>query len=152
MFRSVRDLEVHICMRSSDAYLLCKLGCKYMFFQSWSYYIENMASRSPKTWCRTHFHVLVGTLPLTGTRLLYAHLQFRPQKCRKPVKLKKIRYVSVITQKSVILKKSKIDFQSTGCVTISLHPLATITHAYFQLYMLSTTRMSEHRCYGLTTL
>jgi hypothetical protein len=27
--------------------------------------------------------------PLTGTRLFYEHLQFRPQKCRKPVKLKK---------------------------------------------------------------
>ncbi len=27
--------------------------------------------------------------PLTGTRLLYAHLQFRPKKCQKPVKFKK---------------------------------------------------------------
>ncbi len=40
--------------------------------------------------------------PLTGTRLLYAHLQFRLQKCQKPVKLfiiflirynSKIRYI-----------------------------------------------------------
>ncbi len=40
--------------------------------------------------------------PFTGTRLFYEHLQFRPQKCRKPVKLKKNRYISVIPQKSKI--------------------------------------------------
>jgi hypothetical protein len=71
---------------------------------------------------------------------LSAHFQFRPQKCRKPVKIQKIRYKSVKTQKSVIFEKSKIVFQSTGCVPVSLQPLAIITHAYFQLYMLSTTR------------
>ena len=43
-------------------------------------------------------------------------------------------------KKSVIFEKLKIDFKSTGCVPVSLQPLATITHAYFQLYMLSTKR------------
>ena len=85
--------------------------------------------------------------PLTGTRLLYAHLQFHPQKCRKPVKNQKIRYKSVI-KKSVIFKKSKIDFKSTGSVTVSLQPLATITHAYFPLYMLSTKRNSIVNVYN----
>ena len=56
----------------------------------------------------------------------------------KTGKIQKIRYISVITQKSVILKKSKIDFQSTGSVPVSLQPLATVTDDYFQLYMLST--------------
>ena len=74
------------------------------------------------------------------TPLLSAHLQFCPQTCQKPVKFEKIRYISVITQKSVIFKKSKIDFKLTGSVTVSLQPLATITHAYFQFYMLSNTR------------
>ncbi len=37
---------------------------------------------------------------------------------QKPVKIAKIR-ISVITQKSVIFKKSKIDFQSNGCVPVS---------------------------------
>ena len=69
-----------------------------------------------------------------------AHYLFRPQKCRKPVKIQKIRYKSVITKLSNIFEKSKIDFKSTGSVSVSLQPLATITHAYFQLYMLSNTR------------
>ncbi len=47
-------------------YMLCKHGGKYMFFQSWSYYIENMASRSTKTCCRTHVHALVWTPPSLG--------------------------------------------------------------------------------------
>ncbi len=36
------------------------------------------------------------------------------------------------------IKKSKIDFQSTGSVPVSLQPLATVKDDYFQLYMLST--------------
>ncbi len=30
---------------------------------------------------------------LTGSQLLSVHLQFRPQTCRKPVKIVKIRYI-----------------------------------------------------------
>ena len=47
-----------------------------------------------------------------------------------------------------MLEKSKIDLQSTGCVPVSLQPLATITHAYFQLYMLSTKRNSIVNVYN----
>ena len=46
--------------------------------------------------------------------------------------------MSVITLKSGIFKKSKINFKSTGSVAVSLQPLATLTDDYFQLYMLST--------------
>jgi hypothetical protein len=42
--------------------------------------------------------------PLTGTRLLYAHLQFRLQKCRKPVKQIINFFLSVITQKQLYFK------------------------------------------------
>ena len=48
--------------------------------------------------------------PLTGTRLLYAHLQFRLQKCQKPVKYF-ITFLSVITQKSVICYKSQFNMR-----------------------------------------
>ena len=45
--------------------------------------------------------------PLTGTQLLYVHLQFRPQKCRKTEKIQKIRYKSVITKNPLYLKIQK---------------------------------------------
>ncbi len=48
----------------------------------------------------------------------------------KTGKIQKIRYISVITQKLVILKKSKIDFKSTGSVSVSLQPLATLPLSY----------------------
>ncbi len=119
-------------------YMLCKHGCKYMFFQSWSYYSKNKASRSPKTWCRTHYHVII-RLPKSASLSIIRTPPISSSKMSKTGKLK-IRYISVITQKSVIFKKSKIDFKSTGSVSVSLHPLATITHAYFQFYVLSTKR------------
>ncbi len=59
-------------------------------------------------------------------------------KMSKTGKNVKIRYISVITKKCGIFKKSKINFQSTGSVSVSLHLLATLTDDYFQLYMLST--------------
>ncbi len=43
-----------------------------------------------------------------------------------------------------MLKKSKINVKSTGSVAVSLQPLATITHAYFQLYMLSKWPCTEN--------
>ncbi len=36
------------------------------------------------------------------------------------------------------IKKVKIDFQSTGSISVSLQPLTTVTDDYFQVYMLST--------------
>ena len=61
-------------------------------------------------------------------------------KMSKTGKIKKKRYISVITQKSVIFKMSKTDCNSTGSVGVSLQPLATKTHAYFLFYMQPTTR------------
>jgi hypothetical protein len=119
--------------------MLCEHGCKYMFFQSLSYYIENMASRSTKTCCRAHCYVLVWTPPHWDSIVIRTP-PISTSKMSKTGKIKKNRYISVITQKSVIFKKSKIDFKSTGSVPVSFQPLATITHAYFQLYMLSTMR------------
>jgi hypothetical protein len=55
-------------------------------------------------------------------------------------KITKKRYISVITKKSVIFRKSKINFNSTGSVPVSLHPTVTLTDDYFQLYMLSKMR------------
>jgi hypothetical protein len=98
-------------------------------------------SSVPSTAPRTEQNLNANNLTMSQALELFEMLQSRTnEKCRKPVKIQKIRYKSVITEKSVILEKSKIDFQSTGCVLVSLQPLATITHAYFQLYMLSTTR------------
>ena len=44
---------------------------------------------------------------MTGTPLLSAHFQFRPQKCRKTVKIQKIRYKSVIAKNPLYLKNQK---------------------------------------------
>ena len=59
---------------------------------------------------------------MKGVELMGPFFTNRPQTFRKPVKIIKIRYISVITQKSVIFKESKIDFKSTGYVTVSLTP------------------------------
>ena len=45
--------------------------------------------------------------------------------------------ISVITRKSVIFKKSKIDFKSTGSVMVSFRTSGLISPAYFLFYMLS---------------
>ena len=85
-----------------------------MFFQYLTYYIENMASRSPKTWCITYFHVLIRMPPSLALHLLSKHFQIRPQKCRKPVKILKIRYKSVITKNPLYLKNLKSIFNRLG--------------------------------------
>ena len=82
-------------------YMLCKHGCKYMFFQSLSYYIENMASRSPKTWCLTHFHVLI-KLPKSAHLIIIRTHPISSSKISKNVKKQEKSVISVITQKSVI--------------------------------------------------
>ena len=125
--------------------MLCKHskhGCKYMFFQ---FSVLELLHRKyglpePLNLVHNSFSCPHQDGTLTGTPLLSAHFQFRPQKCRKPVKIQKIRYKSVITKKSVIFEKSKIDFKSTGCVPVSLTPLGLQVHVQFRHYMLSKFR------------
>ena len=130
-------------MRSSDATCCASMAVNTCFFSPRAT-TSKIWPPKPQNLVQNSFSCPRFDAPLTGTRLLYKHLQFLPQKCRKPVtvkcKIKKnplyIRYNSKIRY----IKKSKIDFQSTGCVTVSLHPLASITHASLQFYMLCTTR------------
>ncbi len=61
-------------------------------------------------------------------------------KMLKTGKNQKIRYKSVIINKSVILKKLKINFKSTGCVAVSLKPSGLLLHGQFRHYMLSKCR------------
>ncbi len=79
-----------------------------------------MASRSPKTWCITHFHVVIRIPPWLGP--YYCPItQFRPQKWRKPVKIKKIRYKSVITKNPLYLKSQKSIFNWLGILRSVWH-------------------------------
>ena len=138
MLRSVCNLWLQKRMRSSDATCCAILAVNTWFFSLRVRQPSYRASRSPKTWYLTH-NLVPMRLPKTAHLIMRASMLFSSSKCRKPVKNKKKRYKSVI-KKSVILKKSKIDFKSTGSVTVSLQPLATLTDDYFQLYMLSTKR------------
>ena len=137
MFRSFRDLKIHKRMRSSDATCCAILGVNTCFFSLRVRQPSYMASRRPKTWYLTHNFVSM-RLPKTAHLIMMASKFFSSSKMSKTGKNPKIRYKSVITQKSVIFEISKIDLKSTRCVTVSLQPLATKTHAYLQLYMLST--------------
>ncbi len=120
--------------------MLCKHGCKLLFFQSLSYYIVNMVSWSPKTWCKTHFMSSIGWPPDWDFNSIRTPSISSSNMSKTGKIQKQIRYISVITQKSVIFKKSKIDFKSTGSVSVSLQPLATITHAALLL-------TSSYTCY-----
>ncbi len=137
MLRSIRHLEVHKRTRSSDATCCAIKTVNTCFFSLREMPPSNMASRSPKTWYLTQFHVPI-RLPKTEHLIMMASKFFSPSKKSRTGKNQKIRYKSVITKKSVIFENSKIDFKSTGCFTVSLQSLATKTHAYFPLYMLST--------------
>ncbi len=66
VFRSVRDLEVHKRMRISDATCCASMAVNTCFFSTCEMLPSNMASRSPKTWFITHFHVLIRMPPSLG--------------------------------------------------------------------------------------
>ena len=141
MFRSVRHLEVHKHMRSSDATCCAILGVNIWFFSLRVRQPSYMASRSPKTWYLTHYHVLI-RLPKTAHLITMASKFFSSSKMSKTgKKSKKIRYsYKSVIKNPLYLKSQKIDSKSTGSVTVSLQCLATLTDDYFQLYMLSTKR------------
>ncbi len=130
-------------LRSTNACVVPMLhACKHLHVFSFLELLHRkygLQERAPKLGTELTFMSSFGRPPHWDS-IINAHLQFRPQTCRKPVKFKKIRYISVINKKSVIFKKSKIDFISTGSVPVSLQPMATFPHAYFRLYMLSTKR------------
>ena len=128
MFRSVRHLEVHKRMRSSDATCCAILAVNTCFFSLRVRQPSYRASRSPKTWYLTH-NLVPMMLPKTAHLIMMASKFFRPQKCRKPVKTQKIRYKSVITKNPLYFKNQKSIKKSTRCVTVRLQPLATKTHA-----------------------
>ena len=137
MFRSVRDLRVHKRMRSSDATCCASMAVNTCFFSPGATTSKIWPPGAPKLGAELIFMSSLGRPPHWDSIVIRTP-PISSSKMSKTGKIKKTRYISVITQKSVIFKKSKIDVQSNGCVTVSLHPLASITHAYFQLYMLST--------------
>ena len=59
-------IKVHKRMRSSDATCCASMAVKTCFFSTCEVPPSNMASRSPKTWCITHFHVLDWKPPSLG--------------------------------------------------------------------------------------
>ena len=65
VFRSVRHLEVHKHMRSSDAACCAIFGVNTCFFSLRVRQPSYRASRSPKTWYLTHYHVPI-RLPKTA--------------------------------------------------------------------------------------
>ncbi len=99
-----------------------------------SYEIELWPPGAPKLGAELIFMSSFGRLP-DWDSIVIRSPPISPSKCRKPVKIRKIRY----NKKPLYLKNQKIDFKSTGSVPVSLQPSGAITHAYFQLYMLSTT-------------
>ncbi len=84
VFRSVRDLEVHKRMRSSDAKLTCcaTMAVNTCFFSLREMPPSNMASRSPKTWYLTHYHVPI-RLPKSAHLIMMASKFFLSSKMSK---------------------------------------------------------------------
>ena len=128
MLRSVCHLWLQKRMRSSDATCCAILAVNTWFFSLRVRQPSYRASRSPKTWYLTH-NLVPMRLPKTAHLIMMASKLFSSSKMSKTGKNQKIRYKSVITKKSVIFLKSKINLKSTRCVTVSLQPLATKTHA-----------------------
>ena len=128
MLRSFCHLWLQKRMGGSDATCCAILAVNTWFFSLRVRQPYYTSARIPKTWYLTHYHVSI-RLPKTAHLILVASYFFSSSKMSKTGKKRKIRYKSVIIKKSVIFKKSKIDFKSTGCVTVSLPPVATKTHA-----------------------
>ncbi len=130
MFQSVRYLEGHICIRSSDATCYASMAVNTCFFSSGATTSKIYPPAAPKLGAELIFMSSLGR-PLHWDSIVIRTPPISPSKMTKTGKFNKFRYISVITEKSVIFKKSKFDFQSTGFVTVSLHILATITNAHF---------------------
>ncbi len=81
VFWSVRDLRVHKCTRSSDATCCASMAVKTCIFSPGATTSKIWPPGAPKLGAELIFLCRRWDAPLTGTRLLYAHLQFRPQKC-----------------------------------------------------------------------
>ena len=96
VFRSVRHLEVHTHMRSSDAACCAILGVNTCFFSLRVRQPSYRASRSPKTWYITH-NLVPMRLPKTAHLIMMASKFFSSSKMSKTGKNEKIRYISVIT-------------------------------------------------------
>ena len=134
MFRSVRYLEGHICIRSSDATCYASMAVNTCFFSSGATTSKIWPPGAPKLGAELIFMSSLGCPPHWDSIVICTSPISSSKMSKTGNNLKKIRYISVITQKSVIFKKSKIDFKSTGSVPVSLQPLATITHAYFMSF------------------
>ncbi len=82
VFRSVRHLEVHKRMRSSDATCFAILGVKTCFFSLRVRQPSYMASRRSKTWHLTHYHLFI-RLPKTAHVIMMASKFFSSSKMSK---------------------------------------------------------------------
>ena len=130
MFRSVRGLEVHKCMRSSDATCCASMAVNTCFFSPRATTSKIWPPEAPKLVAELIFMPPFGRPPHWDSIVIRT----------PPISSSKMSKTGKIINKSVLFKKSKINFKSTGSVPVSLQPLATITHAYFQLYMLFIKR------------
>ncbi len=85
VFRSDRDLEVHKRMRSSDATCCASMAVNTCFFSTCEMPPSNMASRSPKTWCKTHFHALIRMPPSLDSFIVRYNTKIRYKSVIKSV-------------------------------------------------------------------
>ena len=88
VFRSVRHLEVHTHMRSSDAACCAILGVNTCFFSLRVRQPSYRASRSPKTWYLTH-NLVPMRLPKTAHLIMMASKLFSSSKMSKTGKNQK---------------------------------------------------------------
>ncbi len=109
MFRSVRGLEVHKCMRSSDATSCCAsmLAVNTCFFSPGATTSKIWPPEAPKLVAELIFMSSFGR-PSHWNSTVIRTPPILSSKISITGKLKKIRYISVITQKSVILKSKKL--------------------------------------------
>ena len=75
-------------MRSSDATCCASMLVNTCIFSPRAT-TSKYGLQEPQNLVQNSFSCTRLDAPLTGTQLLCAHRQFRPQKCQKPVKFKK---------------------------------------------------------------
>ena len=139
--------------------MLCKHGCKYMFFQSLSYYIENMASRSTKTWYLTHYHVPI-RLPKTAHLIMMAFKFFSSSKMSKTGKNVKnplyIRYNLKIRYIKKVKNRFSINWECCGqfdtlrstnaCVVPMLHAVKVALPLFCQQKLVFASKNRYSNC------
>ena len=117
VLRSVRHLEVHKRMRSSDATCCAILGVNTCFFSLRVRQPSYRASRSPKTWYLTH-NLVPMRLPKTIHLIMMASKFFSSSKMSKTGKNVKnplyIRYNLKIRYIKKVKNRFSIDWECSG--------------------------------------